>query len=206
MGNPVYLRVDASDLSEKIEALRAVHTKHEFELLMYRAFKRTGGRVKTILKQDIPKEYFAKPSWIGSTVGNPKTNMGGIGGAGVSCCIPIDGTRGVLGQQFAAAGPRGRRGKGKAYKITAKMVKSGASTLPATMDSYGGQPPFFAPGLGQTVFTRKSKARLPIVRVVGIGVPQMPVNRSEKDVQEDILDTLKKRIEHEHAYLISRCR
>ena len=42
--------------------------------------------------------------------------------------------------------------------------------------------------------------------VAGIGVPQMPLNRSEDDVQTDIMDMLMKRLEHEHERLIAKCR
>lgn len=209
MAGPIYLHVDTSKLQGTIEKMRAVHTQREFELLMMRAFRRTGQRVKTILKTQLPKDYHAKPTWIGQNVRSPQTQFGGFGGMAVSCTIPIDGARGVLGRQFHAAGPRGRRSKSlKAYKITARIVKAGSTTLPSAMHSQGGQPPFIASGGtgGGIVFTRKGKARLPIVRVVGLGVPQMPMNRSEDKVQDDIMDTLQKRIEHEHAYLISRCR
>lgn len=209
----VYLDVDISQLQATIAKMRAVHTKHEFELLMYRSFRRTGQRVRTIMKKDIPRQYQAKPTWIGQNVKSPQTQFGGFGGSAVSCSIPIDGVRGVMGSQFKAAGPRGRRSKTvKAYKITAQILKNQKSTLPSKMpdDPYGGNPPFIVRAGGKIpgglVFTRKTKARLPVLRVVGIGVPQMPMNRSQDDVQDDIMDTLKLRIEHEHAYLISKCK
>ena len=209
----VYLDVDISQLQTTIETMRAVHTKREFELVMYRAFRRTGQRVRTIMKKNIPKEYKAKPTWIGQNVKSPKTQFGGIDGAAVSCSIPISGKRGVVGSQFKAAGPRGRRSKTmKAYKITAQILKNKKTILPAKMpkDPYGGNPPFIVRGGGRIpgglVFTRKTKARLPVMRVVGIGVPQMPMNRAQDDVQDDIMQTLKLRIEHEHTRLIDRCR
>lgn len=210
----LYLDVDVSHLARTVEALKEAHTQKEFELLMYRAFKRTGQRVRTILKTDIPKKYKAKPTWIGQNVGNPKTQIGGTGGSAVSCTIPLRGARGTMGTgaKFHAAGPRGRRSKGKkAYKITAQIVKSGNTILPAKMPekTYGGQPPFLTAsgkikkGL---VFTRKTKNRLPIIRVAAIGVPQMPMNRSADEVQGEIADTLFKRMMHEHERLIARCR
>ena len=210
----IYLDVDVSHLARTIAALKEVHTQKEFELLMYRAFKRTGQRVRTVLKKDIPKEYRAKPTWIGQNVGNPRTQIGGTNGSLVSCTIPLSGVRGTMGKgaKFHAAGPRGRRSKGKkAYKITAKIVKASNTTLPEKMPNktYGGQPPFLTAsgkikkGL---VFTRKTKNRLPIIRVAAIGVPQMPMNRSENYVQGEIADTLFKRMIHEHQRLIDSCR
>lgn len=208
MAGPVYLNVDISQLQGTIEQMRAIHTQKKFELLMMRAFRRTGQRVKTILKAEIPKDYEARPRWIGQTVGRPRTQFGGFGGMAVSCSVPIDGERGVLGRRFHAAGPPGRRAKGKRYKITSQIVKGQKSVLPETMDNYGGQPPFIArsgksgfSGAG-VVFTRKGESRLPIVRVVGRGVPQMPIARSEDKVQDEIMETLKGRIEHEHKWMI----
>ena len=203
-----YLQLDISDVQETIAALRTVHTNRQFELLMCRAFKRTGGRVKTILKRELPQEYNVTPGWVGSQVGAPRTSFGG-GGLGVSCCIPIDGHRGSIGGRYnASGGAHGWRAVGKRYKINAKIVKSGTSKLPSTMSHQGGNPPFRNLGskLNGVAFTRVGKARFPIAKVVGLGVPQMPLNRSKESVQEEIRETLEKRLEHEHAWLISRCR
>lgn len=208
MANPgVYMDIDISDAMETISALRAAHTQDEFERLMYRVFSRTGRHVKTILKKDLPKEYKVKPTWIGEQVGAPRTELGGI--AGVSCSIPIKGTRGTIGGTYSASGgAHGWKGKSRRYKISAQMVKHQRSTMPPQMSHQGGNPPFRNLGskLGGLTFTRTTDARLPIVRVAGIGVPQMPLNRSEDDVKNDVMDTLMKRLEHEHERLISGCR
>lgn len=208
-GNGIYLDVDISDAKAKIEALRAVHTEREMNQLLYRAFKRTGSHVKTILKRQLPQDYEVTPTWVGSQVGSAQTTIGG-GGMGVSCVIPIDGARGSIGGRFKASG--GAHGwnatRRKRYKINAKIVKGQTSTLPSEMSHQGGNPPFrnLGSSLGGAAFTRTGKDRLPIARVVGLGVPQMPLNRSKEDVQEDIMETLMDRLEREHAYLISRCR
>lgn len=204
-----YLNIDVSQARETIDALRAVHSEHEMNQLLYRAFNRTGGRVKTILRQQLPQDYEVTPGWVGSQVGSPNTTIG-IGGFGVSCSIPINGKRGSIGGRYSATG--GAHGwnalKRKRYKISAKIINGKGSTLPTEMKNQGGNPPFRNLGskLGKATFTRVGKERLPIARVVGIGVPQMPLNRSKEDVQEDIMDTLMKRLEHEHAFLISKCR
>lgn len=201
----VYLNIDTSDAAGLIERVRAAHTRKEFETVMYRAFKRTGAKVKTIMAQELPTQYEVKPNLVRSAVGSPKTT---IGGTGVSCCIPIEGTRHSIGGTFSATG--GAHGwnvrKGKRYKISARIIKSARSTLPTEMDTYGGEPPFRNLSYSKVAFTRKGKDRLPIAKVVGIGIPQMPMNRSQQDVQDDIMETLMKRIEHEHQYLISKCR
>lgn len=209
MANPgVYLDVDISDAMETINALRAIHTPENFERLMYSAIRRTGRHVKTILKKDLPKEYNAKPSWIGSQVGAPKIELGG-GVAGVSCSIPIKGTRGTIGGTFnASGGAHGWNATRRRYKVSAQMVKSKRSILPSEMKHQGGYPPFRNLGskLGKLTFTRTgektSKGKDAIAKVVGISVPQMPLNRSEDDVQTDIMDMLMKRLEQEHARII----
>ena len=77
--------------------------------------------------------------------------------------------------------------------------------MPDKMGSYGGEPPFRNLGskLGKKTFTRAGKARLPIMKVVGIAIPQMPMNRSEDDVQEDIKIYMQKRIEYEFQRVIA---
>ena len=72
----VYLDVNMSSLRLKIAAMKEAHTKAEFEQLMRRAFHRTGQHVRTIMKKDIPRQYRAKPTWIGQNVGSPRTRFG----------------------------------------------------------------------------------------------------------------------------------
>lgn len=206
---PIYLKIDVSDAKQKIEQLRFYHTEAEMKKILRRAADRTGRQVRTIMKSEIPKDYAVTPAWVASHVGNPRTTIGG-GGLGVSCVIPIDGSRGSIGGRFGASG--GAHGwntaRGKRYKVNAKILKGKSSTLPSEMSNQGGNPPFRNLGskLGGVTFTRVTKKRFPIARVVGIGVPQMPMNRSKDDVQEKILETLMKRLEQEHRYIISKCR
>ena len=65
------------------------------------------------------------------------------------------------------------------------------------MHGYGGQPPFrnIGSSLGGLTFTREGQSRLPIRPVMGIGIPDMPLNRSEPVVQKDIKDYLERQIE-----------
>ena len=188
MAGGVYLEIDASELNEEIERLRGVMKPEQFNRVMYGIFKRTGGHVRKILKTDLPKEYYAKPGEIGKAVGNPKVTMGGLG---VGCTIPIKGARKSIGGGFSASGgAHGWNSLRRKYRVKARIVKDGQSTLPQAMGSYGGQPPFRNLGskLGGLTFTRAGKGRLPIIKVSGIAIPQMPINRSEDDVQSDSLD------------------
>ena len=74
--------------------------------------------------------------------------------------------------------------------------------MPDTMEHQGGQPPFM---VGGVAFTRKYKGKShPIVHVVGLGVPQMPINKSEEDVQKDIREVVEKRLVHHFGQLFGK--
>ncbi len=65
MANPsIYLEIDASELNDKISALKAVVKPERFNQIMYSIFQRTGGHVKMILRQDLPHEYHVKAGQI----------------------------------------------------------------------------------------------------------------------------------------------
>lgn len=198
MANPsIYLEIDASELTADMERLKSVVKPERFNQIMYSIFQRTGGHVRLILRQDLPVEYHVKAGQINGAVGNAKmtSNAGGTG-----CTIPIRDTRGTIGGRYrASGGAHGWNSLRRKYRVKGTIVKAGQSTLPQRMDSYGGMPPFRNLGsrLGGLTFTRKGKARFPIEKVVGIAIPQMPMNRSQGAVQKDILDYMKERIEHE---------
>lgn len=198
----VYLEIDASELEDEIQRLRSVLTPARFDQVMYSIFRRTGGHVRKILKEDIPKDYVIAPGKVGKAVGNAKLSSGADG---VGCTIPIVGPKLTIGGGFrASGGAHGWNSLRRKYKVKSRIVTTGTSTLPGQMNSYGGQPPFRNLGstLGGITFTRAGKARLPIQKVVGIAIPQMPMNRSEDEVRADIVDYLQKRMEHEFQRLI----
>lgn len=198
------LEIDASDLAEEIERIRQVATPEQFERVMYRIFSRTGGHVRQILRKDLPKQYHVRPKDISNDIQGTKVTAGGVGGVG--CIIPIRGVRKTIGKTYrASGGAHGWNSTKRKYRVKARIVKSGQSVLPPQVSSYGGMPPFRnfdAPKLNGIAFTRRGKARLPIAPVKGIAIPQMPLNRSEPDVQKDIMDYMEKRTEHEFMQLM----
>lgn len=224
MAGGIYLEVDASELDAQTERLRQVLTPARVNQVMYGIFKRTGGHVRKILKEDLPKQYYVKAGDVGKAVKNPKLTGGGVGGTG--CIIPVtDPRRSIGGYYVASGGARGWDSVHKRYRVKARIVKSGQSTLPQQMDSYGDQPPFRNLGpslkrakgisqamyeqakktkssLGKVAFTRAGGSRLPIMKVVGVSIAQMPKNRSEGEVQRDIKDYMMKRMAHELQRLI----
>lgn len=197
----IYLEVDVSEVMEEAERLRNVMRPEKFDRVMYGIFRRTSKHVKQTLKKEIPKKYHIKSREVASAVGSAKISINT--GLGVGCSIPISGKRRSVGGTFKAfGGAKGweslRRKKG--YKIRSRIVKEGLSVLPKTMDSYGGKPPFrnlSSKKLGKATFTREGEDRLPIRKVEGIAIPQMPMNRSQPEVQKDIAEYMQKRIEHE---------
>ena len=192
-GASVY--VDISDLMDTINLMKNAMSTSSFEEMMRRTFNDAGKKVKTIVRKEVPKEYAVTAAWAGSAVGWPK--MQGLG-----VVIPIKNARGSIGGRFSASGGRGRPAKGRRAKIVAKIVKGQSSTMPPTMEHQGGQPPFM---VGGVAFTRKyAKQSHPIVHVVGLGVPQMPLNRSEAQVQKDISDVVEKRLIHHFGQLFGK--
>lgn len=168
------------------------------------AIHKTGERVKRFVIDDVGEEYEGGAHWFGAAVQKPQNGN-------LQCVIPIKGSRGVIGQQFKTGGGayntgpggaygftgsgRGRgygklRGK-KAAKIRAKIVKGQTSQLPDTLPSYGGNPPFLYKGIA---YTRRTRQRNPISRVVGIAVPQMVTNRARDKIERDIAKELEKNV------------
>lgn len=203
----IYLEIDASETYEKLMALSLRCNEKNVNLAMKRAFRRVPPRVKKILKEDIPKQYYATKGEIGDAVRPARITGGGLGGVG--CIIPITAERKKLGRggkgRFTSFGGRKGWNINGPYKITARIVKAGKSTLPSHAGSYGGQPPFrnlSAGSLNGLVFTRTGTSRLPIEVMSGIAIPQMPINRSEADVQHDIGQFVEERARHELEYLL----
>ena len=202
MAGGIYLYVDASELDTQITRLKSVLTPARVNQVMYGIFQRTGGHVRKILKEDLPVQYHVKPSEVGQAVGRA-TVTSGAGGTG--CIIPVTGPKKSIGGGFGASGgAHGWNSLHRRYRVKARIVKSGQSTLPQQMSSYGGQPPFRNLGsrLGGLTFTRAGAGRFPIMKVVGISVAQMPPNRSAEDVQGDIKSYMEQRMAHELQRLI----
>lgn len=202
-----YLEVDATEAVRLIDSIRGLYSKEEFGRLIKAAVNRTASHTRTQLGKIIPKEYHVSSKDVKKSVGAPTMNTAG---GTVSCCIPLSGKRGSIGGTYKASGGKpGWKGivAGKRYKVTAKIVKADKSTLPEEMKNIGDEPPFrnlSATRLNKIAFTREGhKKDAPIRKIVGIGIPQMPLNRSEDEVKQSIADKLYERIEHEHHVRIN---
>ena len=190
-GGGAYLKVDMSDVERLLDQLRGVMTREMFERLMYRTFGEVGRRSKTIISRAVRQEYAAQDGWIRQNILRYQLTMGGE--FPVTCKIPLRGAKGVIGPRFKASG--GRRGRA----LTATILRGKRSRLPSVMSHQGGQPPFMSGGVA---FTRRGASRLPIVRVVGLGVPQMPLNRSAEETADKILELTGNRLEHNFNFML----
>lgn len=192
-GAKTWLYIDTSAVDGTINMMRDALSHEQFEALMYRTLKEVGNRAKVPVARAVQEEYAVKQAWVKGAMGSPRMSIGD----GVQCIIPINGARGSIGGTFKASG--GHRGAvGQKLKLRARIVKGQSSTLPEKMSHQGGQPPFMSGGIA---FTRKTKARFPIARVVGLGVPQMPINRAKPQVQDEIIKLLEKRAIHNFSHM-----
>ena len=226
--NP-YLNIDMSDVYEKLNEMKQVVGEKNAAKILYWTVKDSARHIRAKLSPILRKEYQSRAMTIRRSIGEA------IMTGEMSCVIPIENTRNIIGgDDFpldgsttrVVKGNERRRKKaieagkkpkpGKKYKIRAKILKKGVSTMPDVMpgagrSSYGDQPPFLMPVKSKSgptgkhiVMTRKGKARLPIISVVGIGVPQMPLNRSRAAVEDDIADFAMDRLVHHYEAVLKK--
>ena len=201
MATTTLLYIDISELDDTIKFMKDVLEPDKFESFMYRTIKEVGKKVETLTPKAVQKEYEVTQRWVKGAMEKPQMSVGD----GVQCIIPINGERGDIGDPFKASG--GHRSKrGYKLKLRAHIVKGQRSTLPEKMSHQGGQPPWINSELakGKHAFTRLTKERLPIAKVVGLGVPQMPLNRSKAEIQQKTIEYMKQRLEHNFDRLFSR--
>lgn len=207
-----YLYIDVSQVTATMDRLKVIMSKPSFDEMLRRTFNDAGRKVKTIMRQEIPDDYAVTAGWVGKHVGFP-VPFSGAGGIGVK--VPLDGARGSIGGTFAASGGyhrythatqvhmangtvRSRKAHWRNARVRAQIVKGNVSTMPSAMTHQGGNPPFMVGGIA---FTRRTEKRFPIVSVVGLAMPQMPLNRSEADVQKQIADYTMARLMHHFGQL-----
>ena len=201
----VYIEIDASEAVQLLNRIQLLVKPEQFRRIVYNVYKRTGRHVITVMKKDVSHDYAVKQKEIAKAVGKPKLSMysGEIG-----CTIPIKGNRGAIGGMFSASGSaKGWQSVRKKYRVKTHVIRGARKPLPKQMSDIGGLPPFrnsTAPDLHNVTFTRVTKDRLPIRKIVGIAIPQMPMNRSRDAVQDDIIKFMMKRIEQEWRYATNR--
>lgn len=201
----VYIEIDASETLELLNRIQILVKPEQFRQIVYRVYKRTGRHVITAVKKSVSHDYAVKQKEVEKAIGKPKLSMysGEIG-----CTVPIKGNRGAIGGMFSASGSaKGWQSVRKKYRVKTHVIRGARKPLPKQMSDIGGFPPFrnsTAPDLHNVTFTRVTKDQLPIRKIVGIAIPQMPMNRSRDAVQDDIIKFMMQRIEQEWRYATNR--
>lgn len=197
------LRVDTSEVVNLANTLSESLTGEQMDRMMYRTLKEAARKVKTETARAVVQDYAVTQAFVRSGLKEPK--MGGSGGHW-SCIIPMDSKRGIIGDTFSASGGRlGKRvlksGKRQHLKLRAHILRAQRSELPDKMEHQGGNPPFMAGGIA---FTRTTKKAYPIARVVGLGVPQMPINESRQKVEHAIVKYMTERLIHNFEHMFGK--
>lgn len=210
------IEIDSSEVKREVDRLRNVTTPKQFESAMAGVMRRTGSHVKKILRDDIPQQYNVKPAEVSRAVKRANVTVGG-GGAG--CVVPVVDSRkhiGGGGRGYRAYSPYvyGWRAVSYGhYSISAQIYRGARSALPFNMPQTG-FPPFrnmpksklgslAAVRTGEKQKNDPKKKKDAIDIVMGPAIPQMPLNKSEPDVQRDIMFYLKGRVEHRIQALIA---
>ena len=198
------ITVDVTEAVSTMNKLATIMSPDKAHELFRRTLVEAGKKVRPVAKDVFPNDYVMKSGWIGAAVKGMEIN----GTDQVK--VPIKTDRGTIGGTFPATGgaykvqgttvhmkdgtTRQRKAHIRTRAIKAKIVKSGISVLPDRMPSWqGGQPPFM---MGGTVMTRSGPSRFPIHRVVGLAVPQPPIDRSQAKFEEKIQTYMMQRLEH----------
>lgn len=216
MGALFSIYIDVSDVVAKMMELSGKHEVSVFHEMMQRTFMETGRHARPVIKREVLRMYEVKSSWIDDKIGQPHPL-----GSELGVMIPIKSVRGTIGGIYEAVGGstrvqstqqhmqngtvRNRKAHWRVRRIEAKIVKGQRSQMPELMAHQGGYPPFRnlkASTLNGVTFTRTKGTRLPIASVGGLGVPQMPINRSRPAIEKDIADYLMKRLKHNYEHMI----
>lgn len=179
----ISIKIDVD--KSQLDAFTRQMQKRNIEAAISRGVHQTGDKAKEIVTKAIDSKYFGGTGFIEQAIKPPQKQF-------MSCVIPIKGSKGGIGSVFGAGGSTGNvkaKGKLRKYqlkkglKLAAKIVRGQTSILPSTMSHQGGNPPFM---IGGQVVTRRTSKRVPVVRVVGLAVPQMAENRARKKIEKDL--------------------
>ena len=202
------ITVDVTEAVATMNKLATIMSPDKAHELFRRTLVEAGKKVRPVAKDVFPEQYVMKSGWIGDAVKGME-----IRGTD-EVRVPIKTERGTIGSTFPATGgaykvqgtmvhmkdgtTRKRKEHIRTRVIKAKIVKSGISILPDRMPSWqGGQPPFMMQSGGKRIaMTRSGPARFPIHSVVGLAVPQPPINRSQQKFEQEIQTYMMQRLEH----------
>ncbi len=198
------LYIDTSDTARLCKTMKAVMNEAEYKKALNRIVKNTAKDVRKFVTEDVRKQYAVREKDIKAAFCPPKYSETT---GELNCVIPIRGARGKISKNSKGMFVKATGGaKGWAirpYKVGTKIVVGHNTVLPNQTK----HPTFIntstkgkAPKLNTLAFARESSERLPIRPVVGIAIPQMPVNRAAKDVENDIADRMFREAEHQFMW------
>lgn len=172
------IHIDASQALSMLDEAQKILEPERAKTMLRDTLVDVGRKAKTIVSDCVVQDYVVPKGWAAEKVGFPQ-----VGGGGLNIVVPIRGARGGIGPIYPIASGQRRR------RVKARIVKGAVSTLPDKMSNQGGNPPFVAKG---AAYTRRTDKRYPIVRVVGLGVPQMPLNRSQDKIEAALTAEIEK--------------
>lgn len=199
-----WLSIDTSELNKTLKEIGTALRPEQMNIALRHTIQDVGRRVRTLSKKEIRKEYRAKSGRIDKAIRRPVYSLNGT----ISCIIPIMDARGTIATKSGAYTAL-KRGPG------AKVVKSANSILPHNRTDM--RIHFYIPSgrLNGHVFVRHNdgkkwigkrseKDRIKKTRMrkgslshgVGIGIPQMPMNRAAEGIQNDVAQYAMKRLLH----------
>lgn len=209
------LTIDASDVEDLIETLSKNLSPEATAKAMQQSMADVGKRGKVQIRKAVQKEYEASAAWINRSIKAPKVTASS---GGFSVKFPLSGERGNIGSTFPV-----RKNTGSPawftpkYSVKYKILKGTWQTL------QGGFPPFRntkAQKLNGLIYKRqaaesKQKAmdiyykrsnekKAPIEKMVGLAMPQMPLNRARGETEDRLLELAEKRVMHYFSRAISR--
>lgn len=134
----IYIDIDTGRVKAMLDDMKSKLTVEQFDRLMRWSLKDVGDRIKKPVEVASERYYYAPKGFVRNSIKPPKLKGGG---GDWQCIVPLEGPKGTIGGTFVAGGGHYGWNPPK-YKVTAKIVRGVQSTLPDSMPSYGGQPPF----------------------------------------------------------------
>ena len=217
------LSIDTSELNKTLKAVGTALGPEKMNVALKHTIQDTGRRVKTLVKSEIRKEYHAKAGRIGKAIGRPQYSLGGtisciIPVRDVRGTIATgDGAYTALkrgpGAKVVKSGnsilPHGKADKRIHFYIPSGRLQGhvfvrhndGIGWIGARREGTG-ETEVWKTKKGkqkrnkkvQTTGTRKRKGT--ISHGVGIGIPQMPMNRSADEIQAQVGQYAMERLLH----------
>lgn len=199
------LRLDFSEFDAAIKEYQRRLDFANFDKGLKNTFYDLKTRFRTPIYRALAREYYVKQSEVYSSMGTMQYN---VGFGNISCWYNFKGVRKSIAGSRKGSLKNGRYRTGTFY---AKIVKSGENPLPTT----GRRPHFARNSTGSIIVIHPDKFKVEnvrpgtkrvlrkrITRAVSLAIPQMPLNRSQGEVEKQILNIAMGRLIHNMSRVI----